>query len=137
MAYENKMKPTDADPREFIAAVENKTRRADGETLLEMMREISGEEPVMWGPSIIGFGQHSFRYESGHGGDDGKIGFSPRKANLVLYALTYPPGSEELLGKLGKHKATKGCVYINKLADVDLDVLRELISLTYEYRSNN
>lgn len=137
MAYENKTKPTDVDPRDFIAAVEHPTRRQDAETLLELMSEVSGDEPVMWGPSIIGFGSHHFAYESGHEGDDGKIGFSPRKSNLVLYALNYAPESEALLAKLGKHKLGKACLYINKLSDVDMDVLRELVRVAYAYRSRH
>lgn len=135
MAYEPKTKPTAVDPHEFVDAVEHPTRRQDALTLMELMSTVTGEPPTMWGPSIVGFGQRHYRYESGHEGDEPLVSFSPRKSNLVLYSLTTTPGSEELLEKLGKHKRGKGCVYVNKLADVDLDTLEELVRLNSEQRS--
>lgn len=127
------MRPTGADPREYIAAVEHRVRRADAETLLQLMEDATGQPARMWGPSIVGFGQYHYRYASGHEGDAAAVGFSPRKANQVLYGLTYGEGSEELLARLGKHKRGAACVYVNKLADIDLDVLRQLIGEGHEY----
>ena len=121
MATEPKTKPTDVPVADFIAAVENPVRRADAEVIRVMLEEITGEAAVMWGPSIIGYG--SYR---GPTGDWPIIGFSPRKAQTVLYIM---PGFEEqaaLLERLGKHKIGGSCLYINKLADVDVAVLREL-----------
>ena len=121
MAAEPKTKPTDVPVADFIAAVDNPKRRADAEVVQRMLSEVSGEPPVMWGPSIIGYG--SYR---GPTGDWPIIGFSPRKAQLVLYIM---PGFEEradLMARLGKHKTGGSCLYINKLEDVDQRVLREL-----------
>ncbi|GHD09224.1 hypothetical protein GCM10008096_21670 [Zhihengliuella salsuginis] len=128
-----KMLPTDADPQAFVAAVEHPVRRADAERLLSLFTEATGREPVMWGPSIIGFGAYHYRYASGREGDAPAVGFSPRKANLVLYVLGSHDGAEPLLSRLGKHKRSVACVYVNKLADVDLDVLRELIAESYRH----
>lgn len=125
---ENKTQPTDVDPGEFVARVEHPTRRADAETLLEMMERVTGCEPKMWGPSIVGFGRYRYRYESGREGEFMLTGFAPRKANLVVYVL---PGYDDIaddLAELGKHKIGKSCLYINKLADVDLDVLERIVS---------
>ena len=127
------LRPTAIDPHEFIAAVDHPVRRADAEVLLELMEDITGEPAVMWGPSIIGFGRYHYRYASGHEGDACAIGFSPRKANLVLYVLTYDDASEALLAKLGKHRRSASCLYVNKLADVDLAVLKQMIHEGYEY----
>lgn len=116
------------DPVEFVASVEHDTRRADAEVLLELIGRVSGYEPKMWGPTIVGFGRYHYVYESGTEGDSMVVGFSPRKANQVVYLM---PGYEELtdmLDRLGKHKIGKSCLYINKLADVDLDVLEEMIA---------
>ena len=132
MAAEAKTLPTDASPAAFIAAVENPTRRADAEAVCAMMAGISGEPPVMWGPSIIGFGRYHYRYDSGREGDFLRIGFSPRKGNLVLYLNPGFEGREDLLARLGKVKTSVACLYINKLADVDLDVLRELITASLD-----
>jgi hypothetical protein len=128
---ENKTAPTDVPVEEFLASVEHPVRRQDGETVVELMREITGQEPVMWGPSIIGFGSYHYKYASGHEGDAAAVGFSPRKGNLALYGLTYAPESAPLLERLGKHKTGAACLYVNKLADIDLDVLKELIKLGY------
>ena len=126
MAYEAKTKPTDISVAEFIAAVENPVRRADAETVLALLEEISGEPATMWGPSIIGFGKYHYRYDSGHEGDAPRIGFSPRKAQTVLYILGGFEGQDELLARLGKVKTSVACLYVNKLADVDMAVLREI-----------
>lgn len=130
---ENKTQPTDADVDEFIASVEHPTRRSDAETLLAMMRDVTGEEPVMWGPSIVGFGEYHYAYESGREGDWFLAGFSPRKSNLVVYIMSGFPRHAELMAQLGKHRTGSSCLYINKLADVDLDVLRELVRRSVEH----
>ena len=120
MTSEPKTKPTDVPVEDFIAAVDNPTRRADAEVVRDLLTEVSGEQPVMWGPSIVGYG--SYR---GPTGDWPVVGFSPRKANMVLYVLGFD-GQDELLGKLGKHKTGNSCLYINRLSDVDLGVLRQI-----------
>ena len=130
---ENKTVKTGASVDEFMAGVENKRRREDGLVLLEIMRDVSGLEPEMWGPSIIGFGSYHYRYESGREGDMPLIGFSPRKQSLSLYIMSGFDEYEELLGRLGKHRTGASCLYINKLADVDVGVLRELVSLSVEH----
>ena len=129
---DNKTVKTGASVEEFIAGVENSRRREDGETLLEMMREITGLEPEMWGPSIIGFGDLHYKYESGREGDMFLTGFSPRKRSLSLYIASDFAEYESLLARLGKHRKSVSCLYINKLADVDMDVLRELVLRSYE-----
>src|SRR5690606_23546680 len=113
-----KTKPTDASVQEFLGSVDNDRRREDGFALLEMMREVTGEEPRMWGPSIVGFGSYHYKYQSGREGDTIVAGFSPRKQNLTLYLTGGLDEYGELLGRLGKHKTGKGCLYINKLQDV-------------------
>lgn len=125
---ENKTKATEVDPASFIATVEPARRREDATTLLALFSEVTGFDPVMWGPSIIGFGRYHYRYETGREGDFLATGFSPRKANLVLYIMPGYQQYDDILARLGKHKLGKSCLYINKLADVDLDVLRELVS---------
>ena len=129
---ENKTVKTGASVEDFIASVENKRRREDGIALLEMMREITGLEPEMWGPSIVGFGDLHYKYESGREGDMFLTGFSPRKRSLSLYVTSEFDMYEALLSRLGKHRRGASCLYINKLADVDMDVLRELVRRAYE-----
>lgn len=124
---ENKTRATDASVADFLDGVENPGRQRDGLRLLALMKENTGETPVMWGPGIVGFGSYHYRYESGREGDTVAVGFSPRKGSLSLYGLTYAPEAAELLPRLGKHKVGAGCLYINKLEDVDEDVLAELI----------
>lgn len=125
---ENKTVESDASVTEFLDGVENETRRRDAFALLELMREVSGAEPKMWGPSIVGFGRYHYRYDTGREGDWMRVGFSPRKANLALHLMFGSEETERLLNRLGKHKTGVSCVYINKLADVDPEVLSELIS---------
>ncbi|MDQ0092806.1 DUF1801 domain-containing protein [Paeniglutamicibacter psychrophenolicus] len=129
----NKTAPTPIDPHEFIAAVPHPTRRADAELLLEMMEEASGRTATMWGPTIVGFGTYHYRYESGREGDAAAIGFSPRSSNLALYGLTNAPTAPALLAQLGKHKRGAGCLYVNKLADVDVEVLARLARDGYRH----
>lgn len=125
---ENKTVETEASVTEFLEGVENETRRRDALALLELMREVSGVEPRMWGPSIVGFGRYHYRYDSGREGDWMRIGFSPRKGNLAIYLLFPSEETQRLLDRLGKHKTGVSCLYVNKLADVDAAVLRELIA---------
>jgi hypothetical protein len=125
---ENKTKPTGASVSEFLDGVANGTRRQDARTLVAMMTRVTGAEPQMWGPSIVGFGTQHYRYESGREGDMPRIGFSPRKANLALYVLTGAGGEAALLARLGKHATGVSCLYLNKLADVDMAVLEALAS---------
>jgi hypothetical protein len=125
---ENKTQPTEASVAAFVEAVPDKGKREDAKALIKLMRGATGEKPKMWGPSIIGFGSVPYKYETGREGDMPLVGFSPRKAALVLYGLNSSSDSEALRSKLGKHTAGKGCVYIKKLADVDLKVLETLIT---------
>lgn len=130
---ENKTKPTRMPVEDFIAQVSHPVRRADAEVLDEMFRRVTGQVPVMWGPSMVGYGQFHYEYASGHTGDTMATGFSPRKASLSLYVLTPEPETAELLARLGKHRAGKACLYVNRLADVDLAVLEELIRNAFRY----
>ena len=123
----NKTQATRESVTDFLAGVENDVRRADAHALVALMRRASGAEPIMWGPSIIGFGTRHYRYDSGREGDMPRIGFSPRKGNLALYMLT-GEGSEVMLARLGKHRTGVSCLYINKLADVDMSVLEQLVA---------
>lgn len=127
---ETKTKPTDMSVDAFLEGVEHPVRRADGQALRAMMERVTGEPAVMWGPSIVGFGSYHYRYASGHEGDMCRVGFSPRSANLVLYVGGFPE-YEALLGTLGKHKRSKACLYLAKLADVDPAVLEEITRRTY------
>jgi hypothetical protein len=124
---EVKTKPTLAKPVDFIATVPNETRKADALQLLEIMTRLTGCEPRMWGATLIGFGEYHYKYESGREGDFMRTGFSPRKANLVVYIIPGYSQYGDILDRLGKHKLGKSCLYINKLADVDMAVLEELI----------
>ena len=123
----NKTQPTAFDPVSFIQGVEHPTRRADGMALLELMTKITGWEPCMWGASIVGFGSYHYKYESGREGDCHRTGFSVRKANLVIYIMPGYTDFSEILSRIGKYKMGKSCLYINKLADIDLTVLEELV----------
>jgi hypothetical protein len=124
---EPKTKQTAVSPRDFIAALEEGPRKRDAEKLLPWMEKVTGLKACMWGPSIIGFGRYAYTYDSGHSGEMCLTGFSPRKANMVLYILPGYRDISEKLARLGKHKTGKSCLYINKLADVDLDVLEEIV----------
>ena len=126
MAYEAKTKPTEISVADFIAAVENPKRRADAEVLCALFEEISGEPPKMWGPSIIGFGKYHYRYDSGHEGDAPRLGFSPRKAQTVVYVMSGFKGQEEMIARIGKVKTSVSCMYVNRLDQIDLGVLREM-----------
>ena len=124
---ENKTVATAASVEGFIGGVEHAGRRADALVLDALFRRVTGWAPRMWGPSIIGYGRSDYRYDSGHGGSACATGFSPRKAHMVLYVLGCDGVSAPALERLGKHKAGKSCLYINRLADVDMAVLEQLI----------
>jgi hypothetical protein len=124
---ENKTKPTGQSVDAFLNSIPAAQKRADGFVILEMMRRVTGMEPYMWGESIIGFGSYHYKYESGREGDAPQIGFSPRKQNLTLYIMPGLASRPDLAARLGKFKTSKSCLYINKLADVDLEVLEKLI----------
>lgn len=128
---ENKTKPTAASVDDFIAKIENPRRRADALTALKIYKEITGLRPVMWGPSIIGFGSIHYVYETGREGDMPAAGFSPRKTYLTFYVGDKFEGAKELYAKLGKHKKSVACLYVNKLEDVNLEVLYEIIAGQY------
>ena len=129
------MKPTSVSVDAFLEGVEHPVRRADGKLLRAMMERITGEPATMWGPSIIGFGSYHYRYESGHEGDSPRVGYSPRSANLVLYLGGFSE-YDALLSTLGKHKRSKACLYLNKLADVDVTVLEDMIRRTFAATEN-
>lgn len=124
---ENQTRPTDADVRAFLEQAEPGRRRVDALRLDEIFREVTGWSPTLWGPSIVGYGSYHYKYDSGREGDMCATGFSPRKSNLVLYIMPGYQNYGALLDRLGKHKLGKSCLYLNKLADVDEGVLRELI----------
>lgn len=131
MAESQKTLPGDESAEAFIAAVSDDARREDAQTLCDLLADWTGEPPVMWGPSIVGFGHYRYRYDSGREGTAPLVGFSPRKANLVVYLVggvedRYP----KLLEQLGPHKPGKGCVYLKRLGDVDHEVLHALVERT-------
>ncbi|MEI2663165.1 DUF1801 domain-containing protein [Rossellomorea sp. LJF3] len=125
--YELKTKQNDASVIEFIEGVENPKKKEDAYRLLDIFRQATGFEAKMWGPSIIGFGSYHYKYKTGHEGDAPLVGFSPRKAKISLYFATGDSEREKLLGAFGKHTTGKACVYINKIADIDESVLKQLI----------
>jgi len=125
--YKPKMKETDSSVEEFIENVESPKKRADAYQLLNIFTETTGYEPKMWGSSIIGFGSYHYKYASGHKGDAPLVGFSPRKAKISLYFASGNPECDKLLENLGKHTTGKACVYINKVEDIDVFVLEDLI----------
>jgi hypothetical protein len=131
--YELKTKETDSSVIEFIENVDNVKKREDAYQLLDIFTETTGFEAKMWGPSIIGFGSYHYKYDSGHEGDAPLVGFSPRKAKISLYFAPGETKREELLKVFGKHTTGKACVYINKVADIDTDVLKELIHQSVKF----
>lgn len=133
MGYEQKTKETDRSVIEFIESVENPKKREDAYTLLSIFTDTTGYEAKMWGPSIIGFGKYHYQYATGHEGDAPYVGFSPRKAKISLYFATGDPKREELLKNLGKHTSGKACVYINKVADINVEVLKSLIEQSISF----
>ncbi len=131
---ENKTKPTDQNVQAYLDTIEDEKKRADSLNLIQIMREVSGYEPQMWGSSMIGFGSYRYKYATGHSGETMLIGFAPRKQNITLYLMGLYIETDEpeqsasaLLDQLGKYKPGKGCLYIKRLEDVDVDVLKQII----------
>ncbi len=122
-----KTKATKVSVKDFIAAVPNDTRREDAKVLAKLFEKVSGWKAQMWGPTIIGYGSYEYTYDSGHTGKMCALGFSPRSTSLVIYSGIDHAETAPLLKALGKHKTSKGCIYINKLADVDIGVLEKLL----------
>lgn len=131
--YELKTKETDDSVIEFIENVENPKKREDAYKLVDIFTETTGLKAKMWGPSIIGFGSYHYKYASGHEGDAAIVGFSPRKAKISLYLTSTEDVREKLLSELGKHTSGKMCVYVNKVADIDVEVLKEFITETVKF----
>ncbi|MEW9674143.1 DUF1801 domain-containing protein [Ammoniphilus sp. 3BR4] len=131
--YELKTKENNSNVIEFIEMVENPKKREDAYKLLDIFTETTGYKAKMWGTSIIGFGSYHYKYKSGHEGDAPLVGFSPRKAKISLYFATGDTKREDLLENFGKHTAGKGCVYINRVADIDIEVLKALIKQSIEF----
>lgn len=123
----NKTKPTELSVNDFIDALPGEAQRADAKTLIKLMQRVSGEEPKMWGPSIIGFGSYHYRYDTGREGDAPLVGFSPRKSATALYNVRGVDTDETLLSKLGKYTSGKGCLYVKKVADLNQTVLEKMI----------
>ena len=128
--------PTAVTVDSFLNTITDESIKADCREIAGIMQDVTKQDPVMWGPSIIGFGKYHYKYESGHEGDSCIIGFSPRKQNITLYVMVGLKALEPLLEKLGKHKTGKGCLYIKKLDDVDRGILKELISTAYTQLKN-
>ena len=129
---ENKTRPTRSSVAAFLNGIEDDRKRRAAKEIDKLFREITGEKPRMWGPSIIGYGTYHYKYDSGREGDFMRLGFSPRKQSLTLYIM---PGFEQydaLLKKLGKHKTGKSCLYVKRLEDIDMDVLRALAQESWE-----
>ncbi|MFJ2297753.1 DUF1801 domain-containing protein [Oerskovia paurometabola] len=132
MATDNKTRPHDGDVDAFLATVTHAVRRRDADTLLALMQRVTGEPPVMWGPSIIGFGQYHYEYASGRQGDAGAAGFSPRKAASTVYLPDGTGAHEDLLARLGPRTTGLVCVYLKDLSTNDLGVLEEIVRRSYE-----
>ncbi len=130
---ELKTKQTSENVTKFLNTIEDETKRKDCFEIIEMMKQVTDMQPKMWGTSIIGFGSYHYKYESGHEGDMCIIGFSPRKQNIALYGMGGAERNADLLKQLGKHKTGKGCLYINKLSDVHIDVLQKIIKASFEF----
>lgn len=134
MVVKNKTTETDADVTDFINMyVDNEQKKADSFRLIELMREWSGFEPKMWGPTMIGFGSYHYKYASGHEGDALIIGFSPRKPEFSLYVSAPGDDNKDLIKNLGKFKMGKACIYVKRLSDIDLDVLEKLCKATIRF----
>jgi hypothetical protein len=130
---EQKTKPTSQDVQAFLDSLDNEQKKQDAQTLLQLMQEVTGETPTMWGSSMIGFGSYHYKYATGREGDAFVAGFSPRKDNLTLYIMGGFDQYAPLLEKLGKHKIGKACLYVKKLSDVDLDTLKEMVRRSAEH----
>lgn len=134
---EAKTKPTKASVTQFLNKIPDAGRREDCFAVAKMMEEITGSKPVMWGPSIVGFGTYSYKYASGHEGDWPLAAFSPRKQDLTLYLIPGYEKREELLSQLGKHRTGKSCLYIKRLSDIHLPTLKKLIKISVKDVKDN
>ena len=134
---ELKTQKNDGNVEIFLNSVAHDKRRADAFQVLELMKEVTGEAPKMWGDSIIGFGSYHYTYASGREGDWFLTGFSPRKQNLTLYIMAGFDEYDDLMARLGKFKTGKSCLYINKLEDIDQDVLKELVEKSAEHMAQS
>ena len=123
----NKTLPTPADAQAYLCAIEDQARRADCLALAALMEQVSGQPPVMWGDAIVGFGSYHYRYASGREGDAPLVGFAARKGDISIYLNCDTPARAAMLAQLGRHKMGKACLYVRRLADVDLDVLASLV----------
>ena len=135
--YELKTRETDASVEGFLNSIENEERRTDGFRVLEMYKRVTGEKPKMWGPAIIGFGDHKYKYPDGREMDWMAAAFSPRKQNLTLYVICGSPKQPALLEKLGKHTSSVSCLYIKRLSDIDEKVLEAVIKDAYKHTLKN
>lgn len=129
---ENKTKPNILNVDEYLDTITDDLKKSDSLKLVEIMKSVSGLEPVMWGASIVGFGTYHYKYASGREGDWFLIGFSPRKNNFSIYVKSYVENYEEELLKIGKHKTGKGCIYVKKLSDIDIEVLKDILRKSLE-----
>lgn len=134
---ENKTQPTEVSVSDFLASIDDEQKRADSQVVAQLMEAATGEPPKMWGPSIVGYGTYHYVYASGREGDWMLTGFSPRKTALTVYLMAGVERQTELLAKLGKYKTGKSCLYIKRLSDINLDVLREMIGVSVEQMRNN
>lgn len=134
---ELKTKATNESVTDYLDSIEHPTRKADGFLLLKIFQEETGEKPVMWGPSIVGFGKFNYKYSSGKEMDWFPVGFSPRKQSLSIYIMLSKEEIEPYLAKLGKFKKSKGCIYINKMSDVNEEIFREMIRTSINLVYNN
>jgi hypothetical protein len=125
---EPKTKRTGVSVEQHIATLANERLRSDAQTLVALMRRVTDQEPKMWRPGIVGFGSYHYKYDSGHKGDSALAGFAARKSEFAIYIVAGFEGQEDLLAKLGKHKTAKACLYVKRLADVDLKVLEKLVA---------
>jgi hypothetical protein len=128
----NKTVPTEQTVEDFLSKIEDERKRKDSFAVVELMKQATGTEPTMWGSSIVGFGNHHYKYESGREGDIMIAGFSPRKANLTFYGLGSFFEDEQTLRKLGKYTTGKGCLYIKRLDDVDLPTLKHMMEESFK-----
>lgn len=134
MATKNKTTETDVSVSDFINSyVDNEQKKADSFQLIDLLRQWSGFEPKMWGPTIIGFGSYHYKYASGHEGDAPILGFSPRKAEFSLYVYSPTEESERVLNDLGKFKIGKACIYVKRLSDINIDALEKLSKISIDY----
>ena len=130
-----KTQKTKASVAAYLNAIEDDQQRKDAKTIAKIMKEVTRTKPAMWGESIVGYGQYTYRYASGRSGDWPLTGFSPRKGNFSIYIMDGFKERAALLKKLGKHKTGRSCLYVKRLEDVDVDVLRKLIKVSFESKA--